>query len=185
MSTKTLHKPFYAFNVIVLMLALFFGLSFAINTLAHFYSFGVNETDSEPEGIYFQKPIQRIEKDEMLSVQLPDDSFALKRGYIDRYMQIIKRVGAVPGEYLWTQGKTQYVCDQDQFNTSCRKLGQCLSVDSKGRPMPCQHWQGQQIPANHYYMYSNRVPNSVDSRYLGLIERSQLTHHETLLWEFS
>lgn len=92
----------------------------------------------------------------------------------------VKTIGAVPGEVLHTQGRRVYACPsaaatQDPRMPDCRSLGELLTVDSKGRPMPYDHpWKAFVIPDGYYYLYSGFSPRSFDSRYQGLIPQAQI-----------
>lgn len=83
--------------------------------------------------------------------------------------EFIKTIGAVSGEILKLRhnGRTVLAC---QPGGSCQVLGTALTRDSHGRPLPLPPFEdGEVIPSGMVYVRSNRVPNSYDSRYIGLV----------------
>lgn len=149
-----------------------------------FYGVGVNMTNSEPMGFYSYRPIEgHIKKGEFVAFNMPPIPWILHRHYISSNEQIIKNVGAVPGQYLMTRQDSNFVCNTRGFNIGCHFLGKCLKKDEKGRTLTCQHWEDYKIPRGHYYMVSQRVKYSLDSRYFGLVRRGAMKHQVSLIWE--
>lgn len=139
-------------------------------------------SQSEISGIYLLKPLpDKIQKNDLIVFYLPHLSWLQERHYVRPQTELIKHVGAVPGEYLFTRGQMIYSCSTNKLNDGCHVLGECLKKDSKGRPLSCQQWNADRIPENNYYMQSIRDSKSLDSRYYGLIPLSVIRYQASLL----
>ncbi len=141
----------------------------------------INITPSEPYGLYDVTLFNRaappnLHLGEMVLFQYIAPSWAIGR-YDPEGAQFLKKVGAVPGEYLFTRKLQQWVCPTDTFGKGCQVLGQMMVKDPKGRPMHWPVWNGYRIPAGRYYMQSTLVTISYDSRYYGLVSKYQLIGH--------
>ncbi len=146
---------------------------------------GINVTDSERLGFYRCSPLLAKPKlNEMIGFVLPSIQWIRKRHYLHDDQLLIKHVGAVPGEYLFTQKNKIYACKNKNYSADCRMLGECLLSDHKGRSLACAKWQAYQIPENNYYLKATRDPYSLDSRYFGLIPLSNIKYRAFWLFPF-
>lgn len=170
----------YANQLSGFVLAILAGLLIVV-LLFHLmdWHIGFNTSLSAPRGLYRLTPVQdSLKRGELVGLQAPLKSYR-QRHYIPENGFLIKHIGAIPGEYLFTEQYQQYACQTDHFDRlsdSCRFLGSCLRFDSQGRKMHCQSWFGKLIPQDYYYVMSNRVPNSFDSRYFGLVSQSEIPY---------
>jgi len=147
---------------------------------------GINLTASAPRGVYLYYPITRsLALGGYVDFALPANKRQISHGCIQSGEYGLKKVGALPGEWLFSRGRSIYACSKQRFNSHCRFLGRCLLQDRFGRAIHCQHWLGKQIPRNSYYLLSQRTLRSCDSRYFGLIERRSIRHRvEQLIASF-
>ncbi|MHB1666124.1 S26 family signal peptidase [Thiomonas sp.] len=145
----------------------------------------VNTSASEPLGLYlvhrFGSHPPALRPGELVSFHYRAPAWAKGR-YYRTGARFLKRVGAVPGAWLFTRGRQQFACPDDQFDAQCRTLGTMLATDPKGRPMRWPHWNGYRISAGEYYMQATLVSTSYDSRYYGLVQASQLIGAAAPVW---
>ena len=87
--------------------------------------------------------------------------------------RMIKRVGCRPGEWLQVDADHRFTCDG-------RPLGQALSTDSQGRPLPRFTHNGL-VPAGQLFLVGTH-PRSYDSRYFGFVHADDLLHQALPLW---
>ena len=83
---------------------------------------------------------------------------------------ICKKVLGVPGDTVTTTNNENVICHERQ----CAPSGKILAVDSHGVPVEHVAFAGAAIPAHTYYLGSTRRPNSMDSRYFGLISAAKI-----------
>lgn len=95
----------------------------------------------------------------------------VRKPYLYRGEILCKYVMGLPGDVIKTaaDGSNQ-VCRAGQ----CTNVGTALKRDSRGDTVTPPVFQGAVIPDNTYYMGSTRRPNSLDSRYLGLIPKNKI-----------
>jgi len=189
MATTTLNKT-------VCMILLFIG-SFLLVSYSQFsYQFyqriregnrlGFNVTNSERKGIYKCSPLKNEPQlNEIVGFFLPRIDWIQARKYLHSDQILIKHIGAVPGEYLFTVKNGIYACKDQFFSSHCRELGRCLPFDHKNRQLSCYAWKGYPIPKNYYYLQATHDPYSLDSRYFGLIPLSNMKYITTWLFDFN
>jgi type IV secretory pathway protease TraF len=141
-----------------------------------------NKTPSLSTGFYWYKkdpgPFERNEIACFRQQQKP--SWVKERKYFPEDMLFCKYVLGLPGDTIETrEDRHVYICHDGR----CSDAGKILDKDSWGRPsfgadLP------KTIPAGYYYMGSVRVPNSLDSRYLGLIKAEELDRTASALLIF-
>lgn len=173
--------------LLVIFISIFIGwvVIYLSKYVAHVYRLGINTTNSEIRGLYACLMLpSMIKHNDMIAFELPNINWLQNANYLLPHHKLIKHVGALPGAYLFTRNRTIYSCENATFGLHCKKLGKCLPVDSKGKKIPCQHWEAYRIPENNFYMQSSRQRNALDSRYLGLISRTEMKYQVFLLWGF-
>lgn len=174
--------------IIKLLILTLLGSIFAIVSYKWFekgLKLGINLTDSEIPGIYLCNKVKNkdlIPLNSMVSFNLPQLKWLENRHYVNPNDLLIKHIGAIPGEYLFTKNKAILACSQNKVDGKCRTLGNCLTHDSHHYSIHCQQWNGYKVPSSYYYMQSIRSPLSFDSRYFGLIHASNIKHSVALLW---
>lgn len=103
--------------------------------------------------------------------------WAVERKYANPGTQLLKHVGAIPGDYISYVDERVYRCngvqqDVDSIEKNCKLLGIRKEADSAGRTIK-DEWLMQglnnKVPKKAYYMVSNNHENSFDSRYMGWI----------------
>jgi len=123
----------------------------------------LNRTPSEPPGLYARTG-QGIAVGRIIAFRVP----ALGRAYVDqalpvlRHRSLLKAVAAGPGDR---------VCEGEGILViNGRPWAPVVARDHLGRPLP--HWQGcRALTADEVFVFSDRVPNSFDSRYFGPVSR--------------
>ena len=140
------------------------------------YGIGFNPTESEPLGFYYTTPTKNknFKIGDMVAFRLPKNNIAHKDEVVDQYTYLIKKIGALSGQYLFTRNKEIFVCNHGSYSNSCKSLGICLHASVHGHELACQNWQGYKLNKNQLYMSSQRVKDSYDSRYFGLINKSDV-----------
>jgi conjugative transfer signal peptidase TraF len=78
---------------------------------------------------------------------------------------ILKRIVAGPGDRVSTLGGVVVV------NGKC--LGTILAQDGQGRPLP-QWVDDRRLGPEEYFVFSDRIPTSFDSRYFGPVTAAQI-----------
>lgn len=186
-------KEFFYKTAFILLLVI--GSSLFISNLKSIYQhyewfkqgnrIGINVTDSERPGFYQCSPINsEIQLNEIVGFVLPAIHWVRTRDYLYPDQLLIKHIGAVPGEYLFTKENKIYACHTKNATSDCRLLGECLSSDHKNRPLTCYQWQAYQIPKNNYYLMATRDKYSLDSRYFGLIPLANIRYKASWLFNF-
>ena len=87
--------------------------------------------------------------------------------------RMIKRVGCRPGEWLRVDAELRFSCDGSP-------LGQALTNDSQGRPLPRFTHNGP-VPTGQLFLVGTH-PRSYDSRYFGFVDAREILHQALPLW---
>ncbi|MBB3892836.1 conjugative transfer signal peptidase TraF [Phenylobacterium haematophilum] len=120
-----------------------------------------NRTDSEPLGIY-TRTLTRPAIGRLIAFQAPAAAFPYADGRMAylRRVPILKQIAAVEGDL---------VCARDGvLAINGRPVAPVYARDPRGRALP--QWNGcRRLQAAEYFVYSDRIPNSFDSRYYGPI----------------
>lgn len=152
--------------------------------------FGFNRTASQLPGIYVYFPVNYpLKMGELVDCDLSFLQYSLKwikrRVYWDENKKLLKNIGAVPGDWLFSVSSSIYRCNKPYVTKNCTFLGACMQKDKNGLPLFCQSWQGKKIPNNYFYLQSNRVVNSFDSRYFGLVPIKSIHHRVRIILDLS
>lgn len=122
----------------------------------------VNLSPSEPEGLYLRVHGGAVRRGALVAFLAPPAAFP----YADRQMSylhrtsILKAVGAMPGDLVCALGGELWINGKRRAGIS--------AVDRNGRALP--RWLGcRRLRAGELFAFSDRVPNSFDSRYFGPI----------------
>jgi len=124
----------------------------------------LNTTPSEPPGLYVEASGQ-VSAGRLVAFKAPAAAFPYadrRLGYL-RHTTLLKAVAAGPGDVVCAAAGRLRINGQDRAQIAAR--------DSYGVTLP--RWTGcRPLGANELFVFSDRVPNSFDSRYFGPIERS-------------
>lgn len=128
--------------------------------------FLLNTTPSEPLGLYVERPGQ-VSAGRLVAFKAPAAAFPYadrRLGYL-RHTTLLKSVAAGPGDVVCaTAGR---------LRINGRDLAPIAVRDSAGVTLP--RWSGcRRLDADELFVFSDRAPNSFDSRYFGPIGRSSV-----------
>ena len=123
-----------------------------------------NRTPSEPEGFYLGT-LQAPQVGRIVAFHAPEAAFP----YADRHMPylrrtlLLKEISAGPGDHVCT--------DRDRLAINGADRAPIVRADRQGSVLP--RWTGcRTLGIDEFFVYSDRVPNSFDSRYFGPVERT-------------
>jgi len=90
-----------------------------------------------------------------------------------RYAAILKPIAAGPGDQVDTTSDSLWI--------NGLPIAPILTTDSNGRSLAV--WRANRVlGSDEFFVFSARVPNSFDSRYFGLVLRSEIIAVRTPLW---
>jgi len=144
----------------VASLAVLGVLSFLALAPAHRGFVLVNDSPSEPPGLYVRGAGDLIQRGALVAFMAPPSAFPYadqRAGFLHR-TPIIKAVAAMAGDHVCTVGGTLVI--------NGVRLAPILARDAHGLALP--HWTACRVLApGEVFVFSGRVPNSFDSRYYG------------------
>jgi conjugative transfer signal peptidase TraF len=152
------------------------------------YSISFNTTPSIPTGLYFQEKLasnHTIARDQYYCFVPPEHDWMKGRDYNKLGIRFCKRVVGLPDDTIkWEVNKkcgltAQYVIYREDKSFVC--MGTQRELDSKGRAVPKALPVGI-IPEGKYVMRGDNSKVSLDSRYLGLIDKQTITYRVAPLW---
>jgi conjugative transfer signal peptidase TraF len=118
-----------------------------------------NTTPSEPAGLYLASPTP-ISVGQIVAFSAPPDAFPYADGHLAflHRVPLLKAVAARAGDVVCTA--------TGRLTINGRDRGPIASRDSRGVALP--RWRGcRALEPGEVFVFSNRVPNSFDSRYFG------------------
>ena len=133
-----------------------------------------NPSPSEPTGLY-RLSTRPPAPGRVIAFKVPRTG----RVYADAHLGQIARA-AILKEVA--AGEGAMVCEQDGVvSIDGQARGRVAATDRHGVPLP--HWTGcQRLQKDQYFVLSNRIPNSFDSRYYGPVSGSDLIGVYQPLW---
>jgi conjugative transfer signal peptidase TraF len=162
----------YRVSTPLLIVAIILAVSMAIRAQPPLLR--LNTSPSEPEGLYSRDTRKPIKVGALVLFDAPPAAYPYadaRLGYL-HHIPILKAVAAVGGDKVCTTSGRLVIDGHD--------LAPIMARDSHGVTLP--HWIGcRRLRAGEIFVYSNRVPNSFDSRYYGPIQRSAATVYEPVL----
>ena len=130
-----------------------------------------NHSASLPRGLYWYVSAPReLRRGTLACFEYVAPAWAESRHYFPAGAQLCKVVLGLPGDRVVRNGSQVSVCGPAE----CHFVGRLLSTDSHGRKAVAADLPAV-IPPRKFYLGSNRVLNSFDSRYLGLIDQAAIT----------
>ena len=137
-------------------------------------AFMFNPSPSEPTGLY-RLSGNPPAPGRLIAFKVP----MAGRGYADAHLGTIARA-AILKEVAAGEGAV--VCEQDGVvSVDGKARGRVAGTDRHGVPLP--HWSGcQRLHTGQYFVLSNRIPNSFDSRYYGPVSEAELVGVYQPLW---
>ncbi|MHB8286869.1 MAG: S26 family signal peptidase [Caulobacteraceae bacterium] len=133
-----------------------------------------NASSSEPKGLYM-KVSDPPRVGEIVAFMAPPTAFpyADRRQHFLRIVPVLKQLAAGEGTHVCTQNGL--------LKISGAVKATIKSTDNQGAALP--HWDGcRTLHAGEYFAFSNRVPNSFDSRYFGPIDSNKIIAVYRPLW---
>ncbi len=125
-----------------------------------------NTSESEPKGLYLRTP-ERVRTGRVIAFRAPDLAFPYadgRMGYLRR-VPILKQVAASAGDEVCTQGGS--------LRINGRWRAPVLVYDPRGKPLP--RWRAcRRLRAGEFFVFSDLIPNSFDSRYYGPVRIDQV-----------
>ena len=133
-----------------------------------------NPSPSEPIGFY-RFTTATPAPGQLISFKVPE----LGRAYAAQHLAYVLRYSILK-EIAAGQGST--VCaDHAVLSIDGRARAKIADHDRQGAQLP--HWQGcRRLGAGEYFVFSNRIPNSYDSRYYGPVSSRQVLGVYAPLW---
>ena len=135
-------------------------ISFLALAQAHRGFVLVNDTSSEPPGLYIRAAGDPLQQGGLVAFMAPSTAFpyADQQAAFLHKTPIIKAVAAVAGDHVCTVGGTLVI--------NGVRRAPILARDARGVALP--HWIACRVLApGELFAFSDRVPNSFDSRYFG------------------
>ena len=125
-----------------------------------------NRSPSEPLGLYVRTPGHPA-RGAIIAFQAPAPAFPYADGQMDylRRIPILKAIAAGEGDHVCTDGGT--------LTINGIRRAPVLSHDSRGVGLP--RWAGCRAMARgEFFVFSDRIPNSFDSRYFGPVTTREI-----------
>lgn len=133
----------------------------------------LNTSPSEPVGIY-----RRVSAEPTVGALIAFRPPASARSYLR-----IKDSTRPPASFLKTVAAAEgaLACGGADLRLDGRSLGPIAVLDQAGRALP--RWNGcRRLASGEYFVFSDRIPNSFDSRYYGSVRRDEILGVYAPLW---
>lgn len=133
-----------------------------------------NPSPSEPPGLYRLSTMSPT-SGQLIAFKVP----APGRVYADTHLGTVARAAILK---QIAAGAGALVCEgHGTVTVNGRVWGAVAATDRQGVPLP--HWSGcQRLHEGQYFVLSNRIPNSFDSRYYGPVSQADLVGVYRPLW---
>lgn len=125
-----------------------------------------NRTASEPEGLYV-RGAGPVSVGALIAFPAPSAAFPYADGHMGylRRVPILKHVAAVAGDQVCTAN--------NRLEINGRVRATILRQDRRGATLP--RWDGcRRLRDGEVFVFSDRIPNSFDSRYFGPVNRAEI-----------
>ena len=144
------------------------------------WSISWNLTPSIPTGLYGSRTYagEQLNRGDLVCFRYREPVWATGRAYFPAGYRLCKPVAGLPGDVVRkSAGRVQVL----SAGTVVVDLP-VASQDRKGRALQTDLLEEGVVPAGKLVLLAPRFPNSLDSRYLGLVPHSELTHQVWPLW---
>lgn len=133
-----------------------------------------NVSASAPIGLYGVMPGAELRPGDMVVAWTPIGvrELAARRRYVPANVPLVKRVAAVPGDFVCAIGEQMVVNGSSIAVRSVR--------DGRGRPMPW--WTGCRALKRSEYLLLMDAPASFDGRYFGPVDTRDIIGNAVPLW---
>lgn len=134
-----------------------------------------NRTGSAPQGVYWlsDEPFT-LGRWVVVSARSADAQWAEDHGFVGRNWPLLKQIAGLPGDEI---------CRWDTQLLINRKVGgEARLRDSSGRDLPS--WEGCVVLGQDQLFLMNAHPDSLDGRYFGPVETSDLDGVARLILEW-
>lgn len=134
-----------------------------------------NRTASAPTGLYWlnDDPFT-LGRWVVVSARSDDAQWAQSQGFVGKDWPLLKQIAAVSGDKI---------CRVDgEISVNGNTIGRAKRIDSRGQLLPV--WTGCQVLAEAEVFLINPHPDSLDGRYFGATDLSDLDGIAALIWEF-
>lgn len=123
----------------------------------------VNDSPSEPRGIYKKVELTEIKPGDFVIVEVPDNArpYVYGRHWAKEGTPLLKEVGAVEGD--------RYAIIEQGFYINGNNVGFVSTQDFNGLPLPTVGQGDHAVSNGHFLAISTYNKNSFDSRYMGEI----------------
>jgi len=124
-----------------------------------------NRTDSAPQGLYWlsDEPFT-YGRWVVVSGQSAEAQWAQEHGFVGRGWPLLKQIAGLPGDEICRVGAA--------VSLNGRVVAEAREADSRGRALPVL--EGCSVLQEDQFFLLNKHPDSLDGRYFGAIERSEL-----------
>lgn len=125
-----------------------------------------NRTASEPEGLYLRQAAP-VRVGALVAFPAPAAAFPYADGHMSylRRVPVLKSVAAVSGDHVCTEDGRLVINGQVR--------APILQQDRRGAVLP--RWTGcRRLRDGEVFVFSDRIPNSFDSRYFGPVSRADI-----------
>lgn len=133
----------------------------------------INTSPSEPPGLY-RRSAGPPKVGALVAFRPPPAALGYLRQALPGRARgsLLKRVAAGPGAMA---------CAAAELSIDGRRLGPIARRDRAGRALP--RWRGcRRLAADEVMVFSDRIPNSFDSRYFGPVRRGEILGVYAPLW---
>lgn len=134
-----------------------------------------NASASVPIGLYLVQDANQLRVGDLLVATPPPEieEFLANGRYVPAGVPLIKHVSALPGQTICRIGNT--------ITVDLRVVGKARKRDSKDRLLPT--WQGcLPLASQQIFLMNTAVPDSLDGRYFGPFERSNIVGRAVPIW---
>lgn len=125
-----------------------------------------NPTPSEPVGLYVRSG-EGPRRGRIIAFLTPDRAFPYADGHMNylRRIPILKTIAAGEGDKVCT--------NEGVLTINGRRRGPVFTLDGRGAKLPL--WRGcRKMVRDEFFVFSDRITNSFDSRYYGPVARASI-----------